>query len=299
MWELIGITSFLLIGYWWDRSAATNAAVQALIVNRIGDCSFTLALMLIIIVLGTLDLDSLILLFNGSLNSLSIVNPIDSDWQYMLISWAGVFLVVAAFGKSAQFLLHAWLPLSMEGASSSLNITNNYYLNYNSFPFPFHGSKINLKNTMIRDSKGRFVGRNKIITLLSQELLEAITGDLLGDGHLRSHTKKNSNMPYGSAHMAFTFSVANLPLLNYLRYNVYASICTDTKPNPYPNINLPHHKGKKITQYTFTTRSLEELGKIRSFWYNQENKRCLPHNIYDLITFRSIAHWVATQGRRL
>jgi NADH-ubiquinone oxidoreductase chain 5 len=113
-WELIGITSFLLIGYWWDRSAACNAAVQALIVNRIGDCSFTLALMLIVITTGTLDLDSLILLFNSD-HLIIDSSTVNLEWQYMLVSWAGVFLVVAAFGKSAQFLLHTWLPNSMEG----------------------------------------------------------------------------------------------------------------------------------------------------------------------------------------
>ena len=111
---MIGITSFLLIGYWWDRSAACNAATQALIVNRIGDCSFTLALMLTAVAAGTLDLESLILIFNSSNETLEY-STISYGWESMLASWTGVFLVVAAFGKSAQFLLHTWLPLSMEG----------------------------------------------------------------------------------------------------------------------------------------------------------------------------------------
>ena len=119
-WEGIGITSFLLIGYWWDRSAACNAATQALIVNRIGDCSFTLSLMLITIGLGTLDLDSLILIFNSSVSFLEFgtQETLNIDlWpiQNLFIKWTGVLLVVAAFGKSAQFLLHTWLPNSMEG----------------------------------------------------------------------------------------------------------------------------------------------------------------------------------------
>ncbi len=143
-WEGIGITSFLLIGYWWDRSAACNAATQALIVNRIGDCSFTLGLMLITISLSTLDLDTLILIFNSTfalqdfdssvfpaeldklpkdvevLSSQEVLNNTylkTNVWpiQNLLMKWTGVFLVIAAFGKSAQFLLHTWLPLSMEG----------------------------------------------------------------------------------------------------------------------------------------------------------------------------------------
>ncbi len=85
---------------------------------------------------------------------------------------------------------------------------------------------------------------------------EALTGDLLGDGSLRISTAKSKHMPFGSANLAFTFSVANYPLLKYLRYSVYNDICTATKPAPYPNISLDKHHGKKITQYTFRTRSL-------------------------------------------
>jgi len=108
-WELIGITSFLLIGYWWDRASACNAAVQALIINRVGDCSFTLALMLLLTTAGTLDLSTLVLWMNFLLGS-----TLDDSWL-IGVSWIGVFLVIAAFGKSAQFLLHTWLPRSMDG----------------------------------------------------------------------------------------------------------------------------------------------------------------------------------------
>ena len=111
-WELIGITSFLLIGYWWDRAAACNAAIQALIINRVGDFSFTLALMLVISTASTLDLNALMLW-------ISCFEPygtlIKEDIYFIGISGVGIFLVIAAFGKSAQFLLHTWLPLSMEG----------------------------------------------------------------------------------------------------------------------------------------------------------------------------------------
>lgn len=127
-WELIGITSFLLIGYWWDRSAACNAASQALIVNRIGDCSFTLALIIIFTLLGTLDLesivlyissnfklDSLLVLFSSSgLNDISNIE-MTNNLVSLTMRWAGILLVIAAFGKSAQFLLHTWLINSMEG----------------------------------------------------------------------------------------------------------------------------------------------------------------------------------------
>ena len=115
-WELIGITSFLLIGYWWDRSFACNAASQALIVNRIGDCSFTLALILTITMVGSLDLESIILFITNTFSLDSAIETIqENNMALMLTKWTGIFIVIAAFGKSAQFLLHTWLPLSMEG----------------------------------------------------------------------------------------------------------------------------------------------------------------------------------------
>lgn len=107
-WEGIGVTSFLLIGYWWDRSAACNAASQAMIVNRVGDTVFTVALLIFICSACTLDLTNLNFIWTGAINSDSFIN-------HTLLTWTGVLIVLAAFGKSAQFLLHTWLPSAMEG----------------------------------------------------------------------------------------------------------------------------------------------------------------------------------------
>ena len=136
-WEGIGITSFLLIGYWWDRSAACNAAGQALITNRVGDASFTIALLLLICSTKSLDLNTVTMCFYN-LGSGSLTSPITTleGFESTLLSeesvnhvsttlntvfgintlnWVGVLLVIAAFGKSAQFILHTWLPQAMEG----------------------------------------------------------------------------------------------------------------------------------------------------------------------------------------
>ena len=108
-WEGIGITSYLLIGYWFDRALACSAAGQAIIVNRIGDTMLTLAIVIFISVVGsgTLDLHDINFTFSTIQNL-----PIIDNFYFKAV---GVLLVLAAAGKSAQFLLHTWLPQAMEG----------------------------------------------------------------------------------------------------------------------------------------------------------------------------------------
>jgi len=224
-WELIGITSFLLIGYWWDRASACNAAVQALIINRVGDCSFTLALMLLLTTAGTLDLSTLVLWMNFLLGS-----TLDDSWL-IGVSWIGVFLVIAAFGKSAQFLLHTWLPRSMDGWRC-FTLIKPYFIKKRYFSLYGEILKENSKRCiMIRDKKGRPKGEDH--TTLSKVIKDAITGDLLGDGHLGVSSR--ASRTYNKAYLAFTFSTANLPLLLYLKNTIYVDLCTTTPPNPYPN----------------------------------------------------------------
>jgi hypothetical protein len=83
---------------------------------------------------------------------------------------------------------------------------------------------------------------------------------MLGDGHIsRGDISKYPNI---NARLQFTFSVQNLPYLRYLKFVVYASICTLTEPTPWPN---PELTGKKVTQYSFSSKQLPmftELHKI-------------------------------------
>lgn len=143
---------------------------------------------------------------------------------------------------------------------------------------------------------------------LNNIVLEAITGDLLGDGHIRLSTSQssNKNQSYKTGRLEFTFSTQNLMYLNYLKFNIYKSICTKTKGTPYPKDNP--------TQYWFSTKKMPIFLDIHSKWYitNPEydmdlnnidvNKKVLkyikilPDNIYDLITPISIAHWIMGDG---
>jgi NADH-quinone oxidoreductase subunit L len=104
-WELVGLSSYLLIGFWYRKRSAALAAKKAFIVNRVGDVGFALGIMAIFLNTGTLDIrHSLEILLSPTLVAFPIPIPIVA-----LLVFAG------AMGKSAQFPLHVWLPDAMEG----------------------------------------------------------------------------------------------------------------------------------------------------------------------------------------
>lgn len=100
-WELVGLCSYLLIGFWYRKRSAALAAKKAFIVNRVGDVGFALGIMLIFVSLGTLNIREVIERI-GELDGTTIA-------AISLLIFAG------AMGKSAQFPLHVWLPDAMEG----------------------------------------------------------------------------------------------------------------------------------------------------------------------------------------
>lgn len=123
-WELVGLCSYLLIGFWYEKPAAAAAGKKAFLVNRIGDCGFLLGLFLIWITYGTLDFhdttDEAVRMSLDTVSSLGVFGQTRlgvpgnfvSGWTATAI---GVLLMLGACGKSAQFPLHVWLPDAMEG----------------------------------------------------------------------------------------------------------------------------------------------------------------------------------------
>jgi len=103
-WELVGLSSYLLIGFWFQRPAAADAAKKAFLTNRLGDFGFLTGIILTWAVAGTLNFDEL----KGQL----LRNPELFDTTATL---AGLLIFCGAVGKSAQFPLHVWLPDAMEG----------------------------------------------------------------------------------------------------------------------------------------------------------------------------------------
>lgn len=105
-WELVGISSYLLIGHWYEKKSASDASIKAFIVNRIGDLGMFAGVMIIFFTFKTFSFDTIFsAISNGYI-------PMGSEnW----LTAAGILIFCGAIGKSAQFPLHVWLPDAMEG----------------------------------------------------------------------------------------------------------------------------------------------------------------------------------------
>ncbi len=108
-WEAVGLVSYLLIGFWFNKPSAIFANMKAFLVNRVGDFGFILGIGLIVAYAGTMNYSE-IFAKAGELGALGFPG---TDW--MLITVICICLFIGAMGKSAQFPLHVWLPDSMEG----------------------------------------------------------------------------------------------------------------------------------------------------------------------------------------
>ena len=110
-WEGVGLCSYLLIGFWYKKETANNAAIKAFIVNRIGDFGLAIGIFLIFYFFGTINFEEA---FQAT--SQFAEKKIDFlGFETNLVTLICVFLFIGAMGKSAQFLLHTWLPDAMEG----------------------------------------------------------------------------------------------------------------------------------------------------------------------------------------
>ena len=110
-WEGVGLTSYLLIGFWNYKEKANSAALKAFIVNRVGDAGLLLALFTTFVVFGTLNISEIKLLINSQ--NESIFNFLGYDIHSLTL--ISLLLFIGCMGKSAQFGLHVWLPDAMEG----------------------------------------------------------------------------------------------------------------------------------------------------------------------------------------
>ncbi|MGB2324321.1 MAG: NADH-quinone oxidoreductase subunit L [Candidatus Puniceispirillales bacterium] len=110
-WEGVGVASYLLIGFWYQRPSAHEAAMKAFVVNRVGDFGFALGIFALFHLTGSVQLD---VIFQ------SVPELIDSQitilgYAMPALEVAGILLFIGAMGKSAQLGLHTWLPDAMEG----------------------------------------------------------------------------------------------------------------------------------------------------------------------------------------
>ncbi len=127
-WELVGLSSFLLIGFWFEKDRPPLAANKAFLTNRVGDIGMFIGIM--------------ILYFNiGSFNIQEIIAG-TSSINYLLLTVSGLLVFMGAVGKSAQFPLHIWLPDAMEGPTpvsalihAATMVAAGVYMTFRIFPF--------------------------------------------------------------------------------------------------------------------------------------------------------------------
>jgi len=110
-WEGVGLCSYFLIGFWYKKESANKAAIKAFVVNRVGDFGFALGIFLIFYIFGTVNYDEVFSQIPKVLDNKLVFLGLDLN----SIDLICLLLFVGAMGKSAQFLLHTWLPDAMEG----------------------------------------------------------------------------------------------------------------------------------------------------------------------------------------
>jgi NADH-quinone oxidoreductase subunit L len=134
-WELVGLSSYLLIGFWYEKFSATQAGKKAFVMTRLGDVSFFIGLLLVLVHAGNVEI--------LEMNSPALAAGMDSG----LLTLAALLIFGGIVGKSAQFPLMTWLPDAMEGPTpvsallhSATMVAAGVYLFARLFPFLSHSA---------------------------------------------------------------------------------------------------------------------------------------------------------------
>jgi len=110
-WEGVGLASYLLIGFWYQKPSANAAAIKAFVVNRVGDFGFALGIFAIFYIFNTVQFDTVFAAAPDQVGKTFLF----LSWELDTLTVICLLLFMGAMGKSAQFLLHTWLPDAMEG----------------------------------------------------------------------------------------------------------------------------------------------------------------------------------------
>jgi len=110
-WEGVGLASYLLIGFWYNKPSANAAAIKAFVVNRVGDFGFALGIFAAFVMFGTVSLDQIFAQAGGMKDATIHI----FSGEFHAITVICILLFIGAMGKSAQLGLHTWLPDAMEG----------------------------------------------------------------------------------------------------------------------------------------------------------------------------------------
>ncbi len=141
-WELVGVSSYLLIGHWWEKDSAANASKKAFITNRIGDIGMFTGMLIIATVLGTFNFQLIGERIHDGMWAANAGMLFGGIEAHKLLTVAGILVFMGAVGKSAQFPLHVWLPDAMEGPTpvsalihAATMVAAGVYLTVRIFPF--------------------------------------------------------------------------------------------------------------------------------------------------------------------
>lgn len=271
---MIGIVSYLLISFWYTRIQAVKAALLALTMNRMGDWLLSVSFFALIALFGSLDYS---IIFN--------LTPLFNETSITIIA---LLLFGGACAKSAQIPLHSWLPGSMEGLNNKLFllfilIIYLFLINHNvEFELVIYCSSI-----------------PAIVKNISKNNLSVITGNMLGDGSIQ-YSKNKLGKYSGEARFSMTMDSYSLNYINHLYETIYKEF-SSAGIISYPNIKLPQHIGKTVTQYSFNTKSIPEFTALHNIlykWNNEENRfiKIIPLNIEEMFSPISLAYWIMNDG---
>lgn len=254
---MVGVTSYLLINFWYTRLYANRASMQAILVNRIGDWGYSLGLFTLLPIFYSLDMGNLF-------STIHLCNREICEFITLLF-------FIGAIGKSAQLFLHHWLPNAMEAYNIKLFILL-YIINYLYF-----------NNLNIHDNI--FLFSNNIIITNYQK--QAITGLLLSDGHLRNPNLNKRTS--GNYRLEFTFKPKDFTY--WLKFDILKTICTNTLPTPYPKFNPTQYWFSTRNHIYFT-----EIYKDWYIIKNNMNIKILPLNLINIFSDVTLAFCIMGDG---
>lgn len=281
-WEGIGISSFLLIGFWTTRVQAAKSAVLALTVNRVGDLALTVAFFAITWLCASLDYATV----------LATVPHLNET----ALTITGLLLLGGAMAKSAQLPLHTWLPAAMEGRRARMLVGLMVLSVWMAMVLSMcvmvlsvwvHSSVLDPVLDPVLDIVSQCGVLPLVLASMDPLLLAVTTANMLGDGHLR-RTSFTSQ-----ARMCFCFGPRSLSHLQYLYHWVY---------RPYCGSPISHYMTKEDThQYSLATLTDPLWTALHTVWYSWSPAsssfvKHVPSFIGLLMSPLMLALWVTEDG---
>lgn len=192
-WEFVGVTSYLLISFWFTRITAMKSALSAILLNRMGDTFFIIGMLLLISTFGSLNFATVF----------SLTPYIDSNILYLIM----LCFLIATAAKSAQFGLHNWLLLAMEGKKNSIKFTKINLFNEYSYNPSMKKKYSNRSHTIFKrdiytkneyNNKGIYVYDLYLNSVCNEKIFSSIS-----ECSMKLHISRNTISKYLNTHKLF------------------------------------------------------------------------------------------------